>query len=132
MTKQNTKLYIVVGAVFAAAIIAYAVNPAAFQVVPQQAEEGTATTNGAIDIGQSFHNIIDKYAPDFIQDRRVACTAVDGTWYDQEDKSGCFDIPSGNWDSSNCATYTVRYLQDICNSIDGYWICTANDVGCYR
>lgn len=132
MKKENAKLYIVVGAILATTIIAYSLNPAAFQVLYNEAQQGAVITDDGIDISQSFHNIIDKYAPNYIQDRRVDCVAVDGTWNDQEDKIGCFDIPAGSWDSSNCASYTIRYLQDICNTINGNWVCTANNVGCSR
>jgi hypothetical protein len=129
---KNSNIYIVVGAVFAVALIAYAINPEAFHALNNQAGQNLQFADGQLDIGESFHSIIDKYAPNFIQDRRVDCTSIDGTWYDQEDKIGCFDVPSGSWDSSNCATYTIRYLQDICNSIGGSWDCTANNVGCSR
>lgn len=131
MGKNKIGQYIVVAMVviFAVAMIAYTMNPAAFQVITQQP---TTENLNLTDIGQSYHDLIDKYFPYYIQQRRVDCTAIDGTWYDDENRIGCFDIPANAWDSSNCITYQIRYLQDQCNVIGGEWICTSNDVGCFR
>jgi len=79
-----------------------------------------------------FHQQIDPYFPNFIHTAEVACVAINGQWFDQADKVGCFDMPSGSFDSTNCQMPQYQAIANVCNGIQGTdWTCTVNSAGCW-
>jgi len=79
-----------------------------------------------------FHQQIDPYFPTFIHTAEVSCVAINGQWSDSQTKVGCFNIPSGGFDSTNCQTTPYQALANSCNGVEGtHWVCTANNAGCY-
>ena len=79
-----------------------------------------------------MHQAIDPISPTLIVTAHTNCVARSADWYDEETKTGCYNMPSGSFDSTNCLTNPV-YIQmgNLCSGIDATWICTANDVGCH-
>ena len=95
-----------------------------FQAAPQQAPERPS-------ISQVFHNVIDPYSPAWIHDRQVDCVNASGTWFDQADKVGCYNIPPGGFDSTQCTGPVLTYFQNVCEGIQwADWTCTSFEVGC--
>lgn len=83
-------------------------------------------------ISNIFHAQIDPYVPDMIHQNNVDCVSISGTWFDQADKIGCFNIPPGGFDSTLCTGPVVMQLRNVCEGIDNAdWVCESTQVGCH-
>jgi len=89
--------------------------------------------DGRPSLSNLYHTEIDRVAPNYLMIREVDCVAAQGDWFDQTDKIGCYNIPTGNYDSSACSTNAeVILMRNICDAVDNTeWVCTANNIGCY-
>lgn len=78
-----------------------------------------------------FHNILDPLGPSGLPKAQADCINVSGSWFDQDDKIGCFNIPPGGFDSSACTGTMASYMKNICESVnDAVWVCESTEVGC--
>lgn len=122
---MKTSTGIIIALVVIVAVLAIIYTPIG-QHVPFNIADGKSSISGIM------HGAIDPVSPTFIQTARVSCTAIDGTWYDQSNKMGCFNMPAGSFDSTNCNTILYSQLANTCQGIDtAYWTCTTTAVGCY-
>lgn len=117
----------------AIAVAVIAVAAVAYLVGTGQLQSGLPIPSGsgeAVDLSQAFHSIIDPYMPDWMYQRHTDCINASGTWFDQADKVGCYNIPAGGWDSSQCSGPVMTYYRNVCEGLGAQWICTGYEVGC--
>lgn len=87
---------------------------------------------GRASISQAYHTQIDRIAPAYLHDKKLACNDHDGEWFDTVKKVGCFDIEIP-WDSSTCSDSSeIILMRNVCDGItNAKWICDIDDAGCY-
>lgn len=98
-----------------------------------------AMTTGMIDapsikanIPYMMHQTIDPISPTFLIDTKTSCVAMSAEWVEDADNMGCYGMPSGVFDSTNCLNNPVYVqLSHVCSGLGATWVCTANDVACY-
>ena len=81
-------------------------------------------------ISNAYHAQLDVAFPDYLDNKKVACAEHSGTWYDQRDKIGCFNIEIP-WDANICISTELDVMQSICGGLSGKWVCDTNKAGCY-
>lgn len=82
-------------------------------------------------LGNLFHSIIDPVNPGALSKARTDCMGAGGTYFEQDDRIGCYDIPPGVFNVSSCSLPTATYMKGVCESISGTsWICVETEVGC--
>lgn len=73
---------------------------------------------------------IERSSPEYLKLREATCVELNGDWFNQDNKIGCFDI-GADWDSSWCDSSEGTKVENICNSINGAeWLCQLDVIGC--
>ena len=83
-----------------------------------------------VDIGNAYHTQFDALSPEYLDVMKVNCASHSGTWKDQHDAIGCFDIEIP-WDANICISTELDVMQSICGGLSGKWVCDTNKAGCY-
>ena len=82
------------------------------------------------DLGYMYEHLLDEIDPDFIGNAESTCESAGGTWISSPNKFGCFNMPSGTFDTTDCNDIGYRVTSAICESVKGKIICKDTDVGC--
>jgi len=134
MKKQNHK-WAILGVIAVVSILSVSALFMLGYMTPQKIIQIVTNNNTVVtkpSLSGMFHQQIDPYFPDFMHTAEVSCVAINGQWFDSQLKVGCFDIPSGGFDSTNCQTAPYQAIANTCNGVEGtHWTCTANNAGCY-
>lgn len=90
----------------------------------------TETENVHTSLSDLYHVQVDDVAPAYLDTTRSNCLAFGGTWYDRDDRIGCYNIPV--WDhATQCASPQVQLLENVCDSVqDTVFVCDNHNVGC--
>ena len=83
----------------------------------------------ATSIPDAYRAQLDRLSPTYIEDKRVACADVSGTWKESRRSLGCYNIGE-DWDSSWCDSTEGSTVENICNGINANWVCDQRNAGC--
>lgn len=82
------------------------------------------------DLSHFFHTNIDAVNEDFLDEARSMCEVFDGEWRDEPGAIGCFDMPDGVFDDSNCGMPAYKAFETMCSSVHARFSCDGNNLGC--
>ena len=86
---------------------------------------------GGADLSHMMHTQFEAINPDFMNEAKMACELADGAWTDTPNRVGCFDIPYGGFDASQCASPAYAAFCVNCESVRATCACSNSNVGCY-
>lgn len=108
-------------AIFGVFVLAYALASGSINaIVP-----GMGT-----DLGYMFEHLLSETNPEFMTGAESTCESAGGTWISAPNKFGCFNMPPGTFDTTDCNDLGYRLTSEICKSVKANVICEDTDVGC--
>lgn len=82
------------------------------------------------DLGYMFEYQLDELNPDFISNSEATCEEAGGSWISMPSRFGCFHMPAGTFDTSDCNNIGYMVISSICESVKATVVCDDTDVGC--
>lgn len=73
-------------------------------------------------------------AQEWISNKSIECEVAGGNWVCQQDKLGCYNIPSGAWDpATGCYVDSAINFAKACHTLGAKATCMPDEVSCeYR
>ena len=68
------------------------------------------------------------YGSGLVQAQSLCTSQFKGTWMDNSNTIGCYDMQGFN--TAYCNTDTIQNLVDLCNSIGGNSVCSSTQASC--
>ncbi len=137
MSKILTGIIVVALLVVAVLIVLQLTNPAIGSIFPGinidfsnmfgslfNPPNVTPSEGSSVDLCHTFTT----YYPTYIAGRSADCITAGGAWVCDDDRMGCYMIPS--WNSTLCTSAESQALKAICFNFAGDWTCHSSEISC--
>lgn len=82
------------------------------------------------DLGYMYEHLLEDLNPEFLDSAQATCESAGGTWVSSANRFGCFNMPDGTFDTTNCNDLGYKITSSICESVNAKVVCKDMDVGC--